>query len=174
MADTPYGADRQNKIIYTNPKLAKNLTIFEKKFWLLHEKGHIVLDTADEIKADNYAFDRLAGTEFRSLKQMIEASEKLLTSGSAYHQARIDNLYKRALEWDKTHPQVNKATTNQINAMNEGYQKFIQEFGTILIGMQQSSSDSTQQATKTTSLGSTLSATSIIIICIIALLILRK
>lgn len=129
MHDTPYAADRATGTIYTNPILAKNLTPFEKKFWILHEKGHIILNTDDEIKADNFAFDSLAGTEYRSMKQMIEAEEKLLNPNSPYHQARIDNLYRRAIAWDKAHPSLNKATSAQITAMSRGYQDLLDTMG---------------------------------------------
>lgn len=180
MVDTPYGADRENRIIYTNPKLACRLTLFEKKFWLLHEKGHIVLDTADEIKADNYAFDRLAGTEFRSLKQMIEAAENLLTSGSKYHQERIDNLYRRAIEWDMQHPEISRADGKKAKKAEaeakqaEENRKQLETIGSQFIAMQQSSASSTTQAAQSTTLGTTMSNSSLLIIVLIAILLLRK
>lgn len=132
MVDTPMAADRQTATIYINPNLYSKLSPFEKKFWTYHEKGHIILNTSDEIQADNYAFDKMAGTQFRSLKQMIEAAENLLDSNCAYHQERIDNLYRRALEWDAMHPVVNKATTKQINAINTGYANLATILGTLI------------------------------------------
>ncbi len=109
MVGTPCACDRQTATIYINPILYSKLPPFERKFWILHEKGHIVLNTADELKADKYAFDKLAGTEWRSLKQMIGALEHLLDSNNSFHQERIDHIYNLALQWDKTHPVLNGA-----------------------------------------------------------------
>lgn len=123
MVGTPCACDRQTATIYINPPLYSKLPPFERKFWILHEKGHIVLDTPDELKADKYAFDKLAGTEWRSLKQMIGALEHLLDSSNEFHQERIDHIYKLALQWDKTHPVLNGAIIDgdvlkEINADN--------------------------------------------------------
>ncbi len=127
MAGTPCACDRETGVIYINHDIYDKLTLFQKKFWIWHEKGHIRLNTADEIRADNYAFDHLAGTQYRSLKQMIEAAEGLLDSNSPYHQERIDNLYRRALEWDAKHPQqpINKATSKQITALGTQFNNLI-------------------------------------------------
>lgn len=109
MHGSPMACDRETATIFINPPVYQTLTPFQKKFWTWHEKGHIILNTDDEIRADNYAFDKLAGTEFRSLKQIVEAAESLLYEEDPYHKKRIENLYQRALNWDKTHP-VNKLT----------------------------------------------------------------
>lgn len=146
MEGTPCACDREEKIIYINHDLYDNLTLFQKKFWIWHEKGHIILDTPDEIRADNYAFDHLAGTEYRSLKQMIEAAETLLDDGSKYHQERIDNLYRRALEWDAKHPmkKIDKATAKQITALSTGFNNAILSLGTIMTSQTQTVQSGTQ------------------------------
>lgn len=171
MSDTPYACNRETRTIYTNPILASKLTTFEKKFWILHEKGHINLNTDSEIKADNYAFDRMAGTEFRSLKQMIEALEKLLDSRKPGHQVRIDNLYRRAIEWDKQHPEkINKANANQINALGAQFNNAIMGLGTMMIQQTQTTGTATQSATNT----GTISLLGIAFIAVIAVIILKK
>ncbi len=177
MADTPLAANRATATIYINPTLYRKLTKFQKKFWLWHEKGHIVLNTNNEIEADNYAFDRLAGTEFRSLKQMIEAAEGLLDSRNEYHQERIDNLYQRAIDWDKANPELDKAISNktqraQIQA--NMFTDFANMLGLYTISGVQAGSSSTVEGAKTTATTSALSTGTIAIIGIIAILLLRK
>lgn len=155
MADTPYGADRLTRTIYTNPILAAKLTAFEKKFWLLHEKGHIELDTNDELLADAYAFNHLAGTQFRSLKQMIEACENLLDSNIPYHQERIDNIYRLALQWDKNHP-INKAvSTDNLREMRIGMNDQLLNVYTGILGVMDATNE-TQNNTSNNNMLQTL------------------
>lgn len=104
MFDTPAAVDRDSGILYINPKLWFKLTPFQRKFVKLHEYGHYYLDTAIEEEADAYAFDRLAGTEFRSLKQCIGCLHTILDENRPGHRNRIEALYQRALDWDKAHP----------------------------------------------------------------------
>ncbi len=139
MQGTPCACDRETRTIYINHDLYDRLTLFQKKFWIWHEKGHINLNTPDEIAADNYAFDHLAGTQYRSLKQMIEAAESLLDGSKTYHQERIDNLYRRALEWDAAHPvqQLNKATSKQITALGTQMNNAILNMTTAMMGQTQ-------------------------------------
>lgn len=174
MKDTPLAVENATGIIYINHKLYDKLSPFEKKFWMLHEKGHYFLDTDDEIKADNYAFDRLAGKEFRSLKQMIEATENLLDENNPYHKARIDNMYRRAIQWDKTHPGIHKATSSQISAMLAGMQTNLETMGTMLIGAQRASSDTASKAQNSAAVATTMSSGTIILIIVLALILLRK
>jgi len=103
LQDCPAGTYRYTGLIIINPDLFDLLTPFQKKFTILHEKGHINLETDDEVEADAYAFDRLAGTEFRSMKQCLEFLEKLLVPGLPSTDKRIAALYERALEWDNRH-----------------------------------------------------------------------
>lgn len=110
LTDSPAGCDRTDKLIVVNPVLFNELTPFQKKFILLHEEGHIALDTDNEISADAYAFDRLAGTEFRSLKQAVGALQQILDGSNPEHKQRYYSLYKRALKWDEARPITNKAT----------------------------------------------------------------
>ena len=103
--DTPAAIDRETATLFINPKLYFKLTRFQQRFVVLHEEGHLVLNTDIEELADAYAFDRLVGTEYRSMKQMIETLETILDPNRLGHKLRIDALYKRAIEWDKAHPQ---------------------------------------------------------------------
>lgn len=90
--------------MYINPKLWFVLTKFQRAFIKLHEQGHYVLKTDIEEEADAYAFDRLVGTQPRSMKQMIETLETILDPNRTGHNLRIQALYRRAIAWDKAHP----------------------------------------------------------------------
>ncbi len=114
MRDTPAAVDRENGILYINPRLYNRLTRFEQRFVRLHEEGHYYLNTSDEFKADAYAFDRLAGTEFKSLKQCVRCLKVILTNEDKEHRARKKALYNRALAWDKDH-----GTTPQPTKLNK-------------------------------------------------------
>ncbi len=174
MKDTPMAADRTTGTIYINPKLYSKLSIFEKKFWDQHEKGHIILNTSDEIKADTYAFNKLAGTEFRSLKQMIEAAENLLNENCPYHQERIDNLYALALKWDREHPQLNKAiSTKNIAETGNAINNALETMGAYMLGAVNAGASASNNAAKTTTLGTTLSTSTIVIIAIIAFMLIK-
>lgn len=112
MADTPAAIDRMNGVLYINPKRWFKLTPFQRKFVKLHEYGHLNLNTDSELEADEYAFNHLAGTEFRSLKQCIECLEEILNEEILGHKVRIDNMYRLAIEWDRKHydAKLNKGT----------------------------------------------------------------
>ncbi len=104
MYDTPAAIDRESATLYLNPKLWFKLTRFQQNFVRLHELGHLVLNTDIEEEADAFAFDRLVGSEHRSMKQCIETLETILDPHRLGHRVRIDALYQRALAWDKEHP----------------------------------------------------------------------
>lgn len=127
MYDTPAAVDRQAHVLYINPRLYHALTEFQKKFVKQHEYGHYVLNTEDEFKADAYAFDKLAGTEYRSLKQCIGTLETVLDGDKAGHRARVEAMYRRALKWDREHPDKAKNTDKTIIYMTE----FIKTQGTL-------------------------------------------
>lgn len=100
IGDCPAAIDRRNGILYINHIKYQELTPFQQKFVYHHEMGHYHLDTDSEIKADAYAFDQLAGTEFRSLKQCLECLTEILDKDNPTLKPRYDALLQRALEWD--------------------------------------------------------------------------
>ncbi len=122
MIDTPAAVDRKSGLLYINPKLYFQLTDFQRKFVKFHEYGHYNLNTDSEIEADEYAFNQLAGTEFRSLKQCIECLEQLLDERKIGHKVRIDNMYRLAIKWDKEHTNKFSGTDKDtLGTANEGY-----------------------------------------------------
>jgi len=103
LQDCPAGCNMYTAEIVINPVLWDALTPFQKRFTLLHEVGHIMLQTHIEEEADAYAFDRLAGTEFQSLKQALWCLDTLLVLDVPSTRKRKQLLYQRALNWDREH-----------------------------------------------------------------------
>jgi hypothetical protein len=52
--------NRVDKTLYLNPDIWKGLPADQKEFVLLHEKGHLVLQTTDEFEANEYAVKNFA------------------------------------------------------------------------------------------------------------------
>ena len=100
IGDSPAAIDRSRGILYLNPDIMRTLTPFQQKFVYWHEMGHYHLDTSDEIQADAYAFDQLAGTEFQSLKQCLKSLREVLSEDNPTLKPRYDALLIRAFEWD--------------------------------------------------------------------------
>ncbi len=103
IGDTPAAVSREDSIIYINPPLYNKLTPFQRKFVLLHELGHYTLNSKNEIDADTFAFKRLAGTQYRSLKQCIAAIADTLEDGNQTKEERYNNIVYQALLWDYQH-----------------------------------------------------------------------
>jgi len=89
-----------NAVIYLNKNIFPHLTLFQQKFVVQHELGHYILDTDNEIEADAYAFDTLAGTEFQSLKQSINVIYELLPVMNTGRLPRLKAMVENALQWD--------------------------------------------------------------------------
>ena len=103
IGNCPAAIDRTNGILYINPEVQVKLTSFQQKFVYWHEMGHYYLNTNSEIEADAYAFDRMAGTEFRSLKQCLGCLTEILDRDNPTLRPRYDALLRRALQWDAAH-----------------------------------------------------------------------
>lgn len=100
IGSTPAAVNHFYGILYLHPVLFPKLTPFQQKFVYWHELGHYYLNTASEIEADAYAFDHLAGSEFRSLKQCLRSLSEVLDKDNPTLRPRYEALYRRALKWD--------------------------------------------------------------------------
>ena len=150
--DSPAAIIRGEKIIYIYPEQFNGLTDFEKRFVLFHEIGHNELNTDNEILADAYAFDHLAGTEYRSLNQMLAALEHVLDIYNCKaHDVRYYALYERAKQWLKKHPQkMTRRTQETIYQLQNTYLQSIESIGGMLNTM--TSQNKTQSTTNTLAL----------------------
>lgn len=87
--------------LYINVDLFDTLTPFQQEFVKWHEVGHFRLQTHDEIQADKYAFDHMAGKYHQSLKKMIGTLETVLDPEEDPNvQERMEALYKLCLQYD--------------------------------------------------------------------------
>ena len=75
---------------------------FEQRVILLHEECHYLTgDTTNEIKCDEYAFKRVAGTEPNSLLRFVTLIEQLSARGN--DTKRVDAAWNLALKYAATH-----------------------------------------------------------------------
>ncbi|MDR0667618.1 MAG: hypothetical protein LBF90_03245 [Prevotellaceae bacterium] len=100
---SPAVADFYEQTITLNEPAYSQFDDFTQRFILQHERGHLALDTLDEMAADRYAFDALAGSEPYSLRKSVEALENSLPYTNPEHYARLRQQLRRALEWDANH-----------------------------------------------------------------------
>ena len=117
----PAAVDRRTGTLYVDPEAMARLTPFQRRFVILHEEGHWRLGTDDEIRADAYAFDRLAGTQPRSLRQSVESLEQILDDDNPTLRPRYRALLRRALEWDADHGNPRAAAElGRVSYMSKG------------------------------------------------------
>lgn len=79
----------------TFPQLPPNW----QAFILLHEQGHYVLNTRDELEVDSYAFYEYAKTG-RSLYDSILAQTRILDESNPEHRMRVAQQERRCRWWD--------------------------------------------------------------------------
>lgn len=100
MGDSPIICLRDERKIIIDPLTFYALPKFDQRFWIEHEKGHIELDTDNEFEADEFAFNSLVNTEYRSMKKMIGAINRLLIRGDNEQEARKARLVELCYKWD--------------------------------------------------------------------------
>lgn len=79
-----------------------------KLFVLLHEAGHIGLNTVDELAADKFASDLYLKAGF-PISESVKALAEHLNDKNPVHLARAWAQYQRALQWDYRHNNNQKA-----------------------------------------------------------------
>ena len=99
-SSTPARVNRITGECLINKKVWNHLPEAYKKFILLHEEGHYVLQTTDEFEADAYAFDKYAGKAKGSLKNSIKALSDILPFITNEQKDRLNEQIKRALLYD--------------------------------------------------------------------------
>ena len=74
--------NRVDKTLYLNPLIWKGLPADQREFVLLHEKGHLELQTADEYEANQYAVGKFVPVRTLTnseLGQRIQVMRSILT-----------------------------------------------------------------------------------------------
>lgn len=99
--NSPARTRRKSGEIFLNERYLKrnDLTADNWNVYLLHEEGHIALDTRDEFAADDYARKKYLPSG-RSLKASVEALTKVLDPNNPVHQQRIAVAMQAAAQWD--------------------------------------------------------------------------
>lgn len=99
IGQTPARVNRVTGDLYLNEKTWHNLTEEEQRFILLHELGHLTLQTKDEVKADSFAFLNFA-EEGNSLRGGVSALINNLNFQNAEHLHRVKALTTLAALYD--------------------------------------------------------------------------
>jgi len=88
-------------VVLINADIWHDLELPARKFILLHEEGHYVLETSNEIEADTYAFENYVFSEPYSLKKVLKTiSETLDIQNNPLHRERFNNIVEKVLQYD--------------------------------------------------------------------------
>ena len=100
---SPAISDLYDETITVNTHVFRRFDDFTQRFILAHERGHIDLVTNNELEADDYAFQQVAGTEPLSLRKSVSALREALPFTHPAHAERLRAQVRRALLWDAEH-----------------------------------------------------------------------
>jgi hypothetical protein len=95
------GVDRETGIMYLNRSMIDSMRLPKDVvfFIMLHEMGHLVLQTSDEVKVDQWAHDEYLKRGY-SLKQSVFALTKILRFNSQEDFIRAKAQLARAQHFD--------------------------------------------------------------------------
>jgi hypothetical protein len=96
----PAAVHRRTGALYLGPDFFM-LPQAQREFVLMHEKGHLALDTRDELTADAYAFIRFAKKGL-PLSLAVHSLTRNLNSNNLVHRIRAKAMLQRAKHWDNT------------------------------------------------------------------------
>ena len=131
LGNTPAIVNRKTGAMFINQKVWKKIPFNERMFIILHELGHIVLNTKNEFAADQFAFEQYANLGL-SLKDSVDAMAQVLSYANPQHYDRTVVQLNRALAYDhKVNNQPKKTfpmfTTQEINSANS-HDAFLEGF----------------------------------------------
>ncbi|MCO5232853.1 MAG: hypothetical protein LC105_05425 [Chitinophagales bacterium] len=98
--DNPATVNRRTGEMYVSAKIWKQMTPDQRLFMMLHEEGHVILQTTNEFEADRYAFEQYIRTG-RSLKHLVSALTHFLDSTNPEHIQRAQSLLAMAIKHDR-------------------------------------------------------------------------
>lgn len=95
------GVDHKTGVMFINRPLIDTMGLSEDVvfFIMLHEMGHLVLQTRDEMAVDRWAHDQYLKAGY-SLKQSVYALTRILRFNKEEDLARANAQYQRALAYD--------------------------------------------------------------------------
>ncbi len=95
LGSTPATVNRRTGEMYISARRWRTMTPDQRLFMILHEYGHVELQTTDEFEADRYALDHYAYTG-RSLKNAVGALTEVLSGDNPEHVDRAVMQLRRA------------------------------------------------------------------------------
>lgn len=101
IGSTPAIVRRDTGEIFLNSNTWFTLPEAYRQFILFHEVGHYKLQTTNELEADHYAFNQIAGTKPESLKNTVRTLYGVLPFSTELQGLRLQNMYRLALTYDQ-------------------------------------------------------------------------
>lgn len=108
LGNTPASVDRDTGVVYINNKMRSRISADEWHFILLHELGHLILQSSDEKEVDAWAFDQYAKRGGK-LSKSVYALTNVLNFTSPEHLERANLQLRRAQLFDKSQNQLSHA-----------------------------------------------------------------
>jgi hypothetical protein len=113
-SNSPARVFRDEGVIEINLNRWRQLPKPQQDYILAHEEGHYVLDTSNELAADEYAFKKLAGKMPGSLRNTVHALIDVLPGETPEQRHRMEASVKRALKYDARHNRNQEARNQYI------------------------------------------------------------
>ena len=124
---SPAAVNLRTGMLYINKAVFDQYPEAWQRFILLHEAGHYILQTFDELKADEYAFHHFV-KEGHSLKDAVLSLKEVLNENNTEHAKRIKTQLDKAFWWDEhVFDKVFIEPTQRIIKMNQYIEKEAKE-----------------------------------------------
>ncbi|TKB96852.1 hypothetical protein [Pedobacter cryophilus] len=112
LGKTPASVNRKTGVMYISLKHTKKMPFEHILFMMLHENAHVVLQTTDEVLADEKAFKDYADLGY-SLNASIKALTQVLNEKNKDHAWRMYLQLERAKAYDLKKNGNTKFLTNE-------------------------------------------------------------
>jgi len=130
LGNTPASVNPKTGVVYINNKMKSRISADEWNFILLHELGHLVLQSSDEKEVDAWAFDQYA-KKGGKLSKSVHALTNVLNFASPEHLKRANLQLRRAQLFDETynshHYEKEKNNQKKIDRRNQQNHREIEE-----------------------------------------------
>lgn len=97
---SPARVNRRTGVMYISRKAFSRMPVSHRTFVMLHEMGHVVLQTTNEIAADAWAFKQYADMGL-PLSESVKALTRILNPGNPDHNQRMYLQLQRAIKYDR-------------------------------------------------------------------------
>jgi len=114
---TPARVNRRTGEMQISIKFWKQLPPEHRFFIMLHEMGHVILQSRNEEEVDNWAFNQYAKAGY-SLKESVFALTRVLNMDNPAHNWRAYLQLQRAREFDYFHYGNKNAFDNEVCRCN--------------------------------------------------------